>query len=346
SLPVVRAMRTITFFRLKSGHLLNEGAKFCGELVLARIGIAESALDRVAPPAARMEITRPAVWINHLPRLADDTHKYARGHAVVLSGPAHATGAARLAAHAALRSGAGVVSVAARPSAVLVNASHLTEIMVKRIASSDEIQAVFAEPRVRALVLGPGAGVTPETRDAIDRALATQGSVILDADALTCLANDPDLRARMRRRRAPGATVLTPHAGEFRRLYPDGDPGSLDTLRRCAADDNAVLVAKGPRTLIVAPDGRVAVSIDAPPTLATAGSGDVLAGIIAGLTAQGMPGFEASMAAVWLHARAAHHVGLGLIASDLPHALPAVFQELAIVAGRAVEAGASATQSS
>ena len=320
----VRAHHTVTFFRKKPGHVLLPGRALCGNVIVAAIGIPESVLDMI--PVRTFE-NGPALWRDAFPWPRLEGHKYSRGHAIVVSGPMHATGAARLAARGALRAGAGLVSVASPPSAVVVNAAHLTAIMVKPFDGAKGLSALLADKRFNAIVLGPGAGVGEATQDLAAAALGSSAAVVLDADALTSFADNPaGLFAQLRSR-----CVLTPHEGEFGRLFPgmlSAGPTRLDAARAAAQSAKCVVVLKGPDTVMAAPDGRAAINSNAPPWLATAGTGDVLAGMIAGLLAQGMEPFEAACAAAWLHGEAATHFGVGLIAEDLPEQLPHVLRSL------------------
>lgn len=332
--PVFRAALTVTFARLKPGHLLFPGRALCGETILADIGIPDSV---IADLAVRTWRNNPALFSAALPRLEATTHKYARGAVAVCSGGPASTGAARLAAFAAARSGAGAVTVLSPPAALIVNAAQLTAIMVRAIADADDLRAFLGEGKKSSLVLGPGFGVGDKARDfavaALDPADGKLRAIVLDADALTSFAGASDtLFAAIRTARA--AVALTPHEGEFARLFPDlaeNQPLSkLDRARAAAVRSGAFVVLKGPDTVIAAPDGRAAINANAPPWLATAGSGDVLAGLIAGLTAQAMPAFQAACAAVWAHGEAANRLGRSLIADDLP---PAAGQALAELAG-------------
>lgn len=254
-------------------------------------------------------------------------HKYTRGHAIVLSGPTRATGAARLSAIAALRAGAGLVTLASPPSAVCVNAAQLTAVMIASCADAEAFADVIRARRVTAVCLGPGAGVSADLAEKLRIALLGEAALVLDADALTVLADDEAMYGVVKRREK-NPVVLTPHAGEFARLFPDCDPESLAAVRMATEQLGAVIVAKGPRTIIAAPDGRAAINVNAPPTLATAGSGDVLAGFITGLRAQGMPAYEAACAGVWLHGACANVFGPGLIAEDIAGCLPQVLRDL------------------
>ncbi|HEY3776946.1 MAG TPA: NAD(P)H-hydrate dehydratase [Rhizomicrobium sp.] len=321
---VARADLTLTFFRRKPAHVLVPGRLLCGWTVVADIGIPETALDAMRP---RLFANTPAVWGHNFPWPQPLGHKYARGHAVVVSGPAHATGAARLAARGALRSGAGLVSVASPPDAVSVNAAALTAIMVKPFAGSAGLSGLLKDSRFNAVCVGPGCGVGRVTEDLAAAVLANRAAVVLDADALTSFSHDPN--ALFLQLREPA--VLTPHAGEFERIFPGvlaRAPTRIEAVREAAAAAHCTVLLKGPDTAIAAADGRVAICTNAPPTLATAGAGDVLSGIIAGLLAQGMDSFSGACAAAWLHGEAATLFGYGLIAEDIPELLPAVLAAL------------------
>lgn len=328
----VEATASVTFFRLKPGHLLEPGRTLSGAIRLADIGIPAAVLPAIAPNAF---VNGPNLWRSELPHLDARSHKYARGAALVLSGPAHQTGAARLAARAALRVGAGLVTLASPPDAVAVNAAHLTAVMVAPFSSLSGFETLIADARRRALALGPGAGVGPEVRRLVAAALtrpADRRTVVLDADALTSFAGEADQLAGLIAR-GDHAVVMTPHEGEFARLFARAggvvaDDDKLARARAAAWLTGAVVVLKGADTVVAAPDGRAAIGWDLPPTLATAGSGDVLAGFVVGLGAQGLPPFEAAAAAVWLHGAAARAFGPGLIAEDLPDALPGVLAKL------------------
>ena len=328
----VEATASVTFFRLKPGHLIMPGRTLAGAIRLADIGIPEAALTPIAP---KTFVNAPAVWGETLPRPNAASHKYARGAALILSGSGHHTGAARLAARAALRAGAGIVSVASPPDAVAVNAAHLTAVMVAPFANVREFEALIADERRRAIALGPGAGVGARLRKLVAAALtrpAKQRMVVLDADALTSFAGEAERLATLIKRGGHEA-VLTPHEGEFMKLF-EGAPGvrldddKLARARAAARLTGAVVLIKGADTVVAAPDGRATIGWDLPPWLATAGSGDVLAGLITGLAAQDMAPFEAASAAVWLHGACGRAVGPGLIAEDLPDALPGVLRSL------------------
>lgn len=321
----VEADASVTFFRLKPGHLLLPGRTLCGEVVLAQIGIAPQVLATVKPAAY---VNQPALWRAVLPVLQATGHKYTRGHAIAFSGAPHRTGAARLSARAALRAGAGLVTLLSPRASLAVNAAHLTAVMLAPCDNVQECREILADPRINAMVLGPAMGVTSLTRDLVLTALTAAGrrAIVLDADALTVFASEPDiLFAAIAAHDGP--VVLTPHEGEFARLFDVGG-SKLERARFAARQSSAVVLLKGADTVAAHLDGRAAIACDLPPTLATAGSGDVLAGLICGLLAQEMAPFDATCAAVWLHGAAARTVGQGLIAEDLPEAMPAVWNAL------------------
>ncbi len=317
---------TITFFRAKPGHLLEPGRSLCGALVVADIGIAEGVLSKIAPQTFE---NAPDIWQSLMPVPKRDAHKYRRGHVGVVSGGVTSTGAARLSAMAAARSGAGAVTVLSPSSAVLVNAANLTATMLRRVDGAADLEAFIRERGPRAFVIGPGAGVGETTRELALAAMSSNAGIVLDADAITSFADAP---AALFQAAAGTTSVLTPHDGEFARLFPDitveHEPSKLVRARQAAARSGCILVLKGPDTVIASPDGRAAINTNGSPWLATAGSGDVLAGIVAGLLAQGMPGFEAACAAVWMHAEAGTRFGPGLIAEDMPGLLPAILREV------------------
>ena len=323
--PVLRAAATVTFCRKKPAHLLYPGRALCGRLTVADIGIPDAIVAALAP---RSFENGPALWSAPLRPPDPEDHKYRRGHAVVVSGPMTRTGAARLAAGAALRAGAGLVTLASPGDALAVNAHHLTAVMLKRVDDAEALAAVLAEPRVTAVALGPGLGTGAAERALAAAALAAHPPVLLDADALTVWAQDPAaLFSVVAARTAP--VVLTPHEGEFGRLFPDlASLPKPARARAASARSGAVVLLKGADTVIAAPDGRLAINANAPPWLATAGSGDVLAGIATGLLAQGLPGFEAAAAAAWLHGAAGAEAGPGLTAEDLAPALRPVLRGL------------------
>ncbi len=308
-----QAALTVTFHRKKPGHVLMPGRRLCGDVVVADIGIPEG-----CGPAPDLHENRPGLW--SLPRFAPEAHKYARGHALVVSGGLASTGAARLAATAALRAGAGLSTVASPPSAVLANAAHLTAVMVRALDGPDGLKTLLEDSRFNALVLGPALGLGEASAVRLEQALQARRPTVLDADALTILSKTGAQAFDA----LHAGCVLTPHDGEFQRLFPDlaGRPlGKVEATREAARRAGCVVLLKGPDTVIAAPGGRAVVNANAPPWLATAGAGDVLAGAIAGLMAQGLEPFEAACAGAWLHGAAAGALGPGLIAEDLPPAI-------------------------
>jgi hydroxyethylthiazole kinase-like uncharacterized protein yjeF len=323
----VRAAETVTFFRRKCGHVLVPGRLHCGRLHVADIGIPGSVLARIKP---QTWINDPELWGGHFPVPRADGHKYLRGHAVVVSGGLWSTGAARLAARGALRAGAGLVTIASPPEALAVNAAANLAVMVRPVDGAEELADFLRDARRNAVLLGPGGGVGPGMRALVLSALAGERAVVLDADALTSFADEPQaLIARLRGRK--GSTVLTPHEGEFTRVFKsliDDDQPKQEKARAAAGMTGAIVLLKGPDTVVAAPDQRAAIAHNASPWLATAGSGDVLAGMVTACLAQGMEGFEAAAAAVWLHGEAGREVGPGLIAEDLPEVLPRVYRRL------------------
>jgi NAD(P)H-hydrate epimerase len=315
----VPAELTVTFGAKKPGHLLLPGREFCGEVVVADIGLDAAALDRIGPCCWE---NGPELWRPSFPRAGLAAQKYTRGHALVLGGYP-ITGAARMSARAAARIGAGLVSVGVPEAAWQVYAGALTSIMVQILKDDRDLASLLEDRRFNALLIGPGAGIGDETRGRALQLLRTGRAVVLDADALTSFKPAPETLFSA----ITGPTIMTPHEGEFVRLFTlTGD--KLSRARAAAALSGAVIVLKGADTIVAAPDGRAAINANAPATLATAGSGDVLAGLVLGLLAQGMPAFEAAAAAVWVHGRAAADFGPGLIAEDLPDLVPGVLRVL------------------
>ncbi|MHB1206654.1 MAG: NAD(P)H-hydrate dehydratase [Rhodospirillaceae bacterium] len=322
--PVCTA--TVTFFRPKPAHFLYPAKAHCGDLTVADIGIPAAVLAEIAP---RTVHNTPALWA--LPRPSWRDHKYARGSLIVVGG-GEMTGAARLAGRAARRIGAGMLTFAVPPAAADIYAIAEAGALIRRIAAPADMDRLLGDSRHRGVLIGPGLGRGPEVCAAVLRVLASDKAVVLDADALSSFEDAPEpLFTAITARAAP--VVMTPHTGEFSRLFATcgqmaAGQGKLMNARAAAQASGAVVVLKGPDTVVAAPDGRAALCDNAPPWLASGGTGDVLAGMVAGLLVQGMGGFEAACAGVWLHGAAGGACGRGLIAEDLPEALPNMLKSL------------------
>ncbi len=309
---------TVTFHRKKPAHVLEPGRGLCGEVVVVDIGLAD-------PGSGSLFENDPELWLDRFPWPSTTSHKHARGSLVVVSGPMSQTGAARLAARAGLRIGAGLVTVLSPPDALLVNAAQLEAVMVRPFGNEGEL--AIAGATADAAVIGPAAGVNLATHANVLALTETGIALVIDADAITVFKDEPDhLFVALDDR-----DVMTPHPGEFERIFPGvlkASPHRIVAARTAAMRAGAVLLLKGPDTVVAAPDGRAAVNTNASPFLATAGSGDVLAGFIGGLIAQGMASFEAACAGAWIHAEAGRQFGPGLIAEDLPELAPGVLEQL------------------
>jgi hydroxyethylthiazole kinase-like uncharacterized protein yjeF len=314
----LEAELTVTFHRRKPAHVLAHGRAACGEVVVADIGLKETGQGHLFE-------NDPGLWAAHFPWPAANAHKHARGRMMAVSGEAWNTGAARLAARGGLRIGAGVVTVLSPPNALAVNAAHLEAVMLAPFESEYDLQIRAA--KADAVVIGPAAGVGEATMRHVFALARNGAALVIDADALTSFAEDPGVLFSALDR----DDVLTPHPGEFERIFPGlltASPERVTAAREAARRAGAVVLLKGSDTVVAAPDGRAAVSLNGAPWLATAGAGDVLAGFIAGLIAQGMESFEAACAGAWIHAEAGASHGPGLIAEDLPDLAPAVLGAL------------------
>lgn len=317
-----KAAVTVTFFRPKPGHFLMPGLERCGELVVADIGIAEKVLDDINPQTF---LNGPGLWLNRFPWPDTQDHKYSRGHAVVLGGE-EMTGAARLAAMGARRTGAGLVTIASPPEAFDIYAAEEPGTLVKPVGDDNAFAALMADERKIAILAGPGLGVSEDTRERVLAALKTKKAVVIDADGLSAFADTPKTLFGA----ISGRCLMTPHEGEFKRLFnEEGD--KVSRVRAAADKSGAVVLLKGPDTVIAEPDGRACINSTGTPDLATAGSGDVLAGMALGLMTQGMAPFEAGCAAAWMHGRLAEKIGSGLISEDLPGLIPEILKELKAV---------------
>ena len=331
----VTASETVTFFRRKPGHLLLPGRLHSGTVEVVDIGIPKAVLESIRPS---IFANAEALWAERFPVPQPGGHKYRRGHALVVSGDQSHTGAARLAARGALRAGAGLVTIASPRNALAINAASNLAVMVRPVDGAEELAACLGDPRLNTVVLGPGGGVGARMREAVLTALSGERAVVLDADALTSFADAPEMLFAAIRSRVAAPTVLTPHEGEFSHLFR-ASPQATEISSKCdhaktaAAASGAIVLLKGSDTVVASPGGRVSITENAPPWLATAGSGDVLAGFVAGLLAQGMPAFEAASAAAWLHGETGSEAGPGLIAEDLPEALRMVYRRLFVDLG-------------
>ena len=314
------AVLTVTFFRKKPGHLILPGRGLCGEIVVKDIGIPPALLNKIAPLTVE---NGPGVWSAKVPKPDLATHKYARGHLLILGGD-KMTGAAQLAAGAARRVGAGLVSIATPPEALDIYRSGNPGNLIVELADADAFSQILADNRKNCVLIGPGSGVSHRTRSQVISVLKSKRPVVLDADALTVFKDDPEkLFSCISGSGISGSCVLTPHEGEFDRLF-DLRGDKLSKCRDAAKISGAVVLLKGADTVIADPTGAAAINGNAPAFLATAGSGDVLAGIIGGLLTQGMTGFEAAAAGAWMHGAAGTSAGDHVIAEDLANHLPSL----------------------
>lgn len=318
-----KAQMTVTFFRKKPGHLLMPGRDHCGETIVADIGIPEKVLAEINP--ACFENSR-SLWLDKFPIPSLSDHKYNRGHALIMGG-AEMTGAARLAARGARRIGAGMVTIGAPEKSAQIYLTGDPGNLFTVVDDVEDLDIAMGEKRHNAFLIGPGYGVGEQTRIHVKRILGRKMPTVLDADALTSFQDDPEELFNWITRGPGGQAVLTPHQGEFDRLFKSGND-KLTDCRKAAENSGATVLLKGADTLIAEPGGRVAINGNAPPELATAGSGDVLAGIIVGLLAQGVATFEAACMAAWIHGQAGAFFGPGLIAEDIAEQIPEILKDI------------------
>lgn len=318
----IKADATITFNFKKPAHLIAPGRFLSGgsdNIHVAAIGVPIAAIVDLE---TNISENLPSLWGRAFPFSGPQTHKYDRGHMLVLGGREPTLGASRLASIAGLRTGAGLVTLAAPTETYAVQASALMDVMVRRFDSSFGFMGIVNDPRIRAVLIGPGSGLGEKTVELIQHVGAKDKKLVLDADALTSLVGRTDLISKLK----AGEVVLTPHEGEFAKLFPtiEVNEDRIQAAREAAKATRATIVLKGVSTIVAAPDGRVSIATNAPAWLSIGGTGDVLSGIICGLMTQGMPAFEAASAGVWIHGEAGMRAGRGLIASDLLDVIPKV----------------------
>ncbi len=316
----IEAELTVTFARRKVGHVLYPGRRLCGEVVVCDIGIDDVSIWKSEPDIYE---NTPELWLKNFPFPKEEQHKYSHGHVVVMGGGVDSTGAACLASISSLRAGAGLVTVACPSNAIIVYATKLISVMTKGIDNKKEFVNFMAEKKCTTVLVGPGNGVNENTRDYTLEALKARKSCVIDADAITVFKDYPKTLFDA----INSNVVLTPHEGEFKRIFDIAGNKVLRT-KKAAKLAGAVIVLKGADTIIASPEGKVAINVNAPPWLATAGSGDVLAGLIAGLMANGMNAFDAACAGVWIHGEAANIAGMGMIAESIPSFIPGVIRGL------------------
>ncbi|MEP3419814.1 MAG: NAD(P)H-hydrate dehydratase [Lentilitoribacter sp.] len=322
----IKAQATATFFRYKPGHVLFPGRELSGKVYLGQFGITQKVLGQISP---RLNLNTPALWQDHYPILKATGHKYSRGHALSVSGGLDKSGAARLMAKAALRMGAGLVTIACPSETMSAHAARTDAIMLTKMDNEDELSNILDDKRINAVCVGPGLDPNEQTRSFVKIILNTDKSVVLDAGALSAFSDKPStLCGLIRTRSSP--TILTPHDGEFERLFPEliSTQDKVKRTKVASETSSATVVLKGPDTVIAKSSDNAAITNNAPPWLATAGSGDVLCGLIAALLAQGMPEFEAACTGVWFHGEAGTQAGPGIISSELEKALKTVIENV------------------
>lgn len=316
-----QADRCVTFSRKKLGHALLPGKEHCGSLKVAPIGVPCSILNSIS--CTNWE-NGPELWADLLAWPNPNTHKYQRGYAIITSGGAGSTGAARLAARAALRVGTGLVNVICPAEAILEFAAEIAAIIKHPCSGTDDFARILSDGRTTAVLVGPGNGVNDSTKELVLEARKRAKPCVLDADALNVFSASPEALFDI----IGSESILTPHDGEFARLFPDLKGTRLERARSAAERCGSVVLLKGGDTVIASPNGHCVVNTQASPALATAGSGDVLAGIAVGLLAQSLPAFEAACAAAYIHGQTSMELGLGLVADDLVAVMPSVINRL------------------
>lgn len=313
----IEADHTITFVAPKIGNYLLPGKKNSGQIHIVSIGEKKSDILKVSK-LSKLKLNTPDFWIKKFKWPSKLDHKYKRGHVLVKSGPLSSTGASRLAAVSALRAGAGAVTLASSSASLVVNASHLTSVMLKEINNSDDFFNFVKEKKINTLIIGPGCGINKLTKELVIRAINTEIGLVLDADGLTSFKSNPsELFDHLKKRRKRENIILTPHEGEFNRLFNFGQINKIDKANRAADITKSTILFKGNDTVICSPRKPSLVTKESSSFLATAGSGDVLAGLCGSFIAQGMKSHDAAAAASWLHNEIGLDAGPGLIAEDM-----------------------------
>lgn len=318
---VLKADMTITFCRKKLAHVLMPSKSFCGRLHVALIGVTDQIVAGLKTSVFEND---PGLWLRDFPVPGPESHKYSRGHALIYGGPQR-TGAACLAAFAAQRAGAGVVTITSLPDSAYIYKQYRASLMVDEWCTPEDFKALLRDERRNTILLGPGAGLNDSFKENVETALLFNKTAVLDADIFSAFKDSPkDLFSKL----SPDKHILSPHEGEFERLFGVLEGNKLERARKAAKTANAIVLLKGADTIIAAPDGTAIIHANAPSTLATAGSGDVLAGLMTGLMAQGMSPFSAAAAGAWLHAESARNFGLGLTAEDIINHIPQALNRL------------------
>jgi len=323
----LECVKTITFFNKKKCHYLYPGKNFCGEVIVEDIGIKTDVFKEMMP---KIRNNNPELWIKEFPFPSSFDHKYSRGLLIINCGPIYKTGAARLAGRSAMRVGAGAVKLICDDEAAKVLEPQISVELISVVKEKNEIQQIFKDRKVSSILVGPGNGVNDETKSRTLLALAFVKHVVIDADAITCFEKNPkelfvDTYPH---------TILTPHEGEFRRLFGDEIASIEDKVVKTVEASKlagSIVVLKGADTIIANPEGQAVINSSEAPYLATAGSGDVLAGIIASLVGDNkMSAFNAACAGTWIHSKLGELIGAGLIAEDLIDNIPLIIKKLQI----------------